>query len=72
MPPGITLAKPPSRVLERMTAEACQAIARRVQEACHCSGDVAGSEVANHIAQVIQEEILGSIRSESRVLLQVP
>ncbi len=62
MPPGITCAKPPAKVLERVTVEACLAIARRVQHTQQCSGDLAGSEVASQVARLIAEELLRSQR----------
>ncbi|WP_257303718.1 hypothetical protein [Geothrix campi] len=58
MPPGNTHAKAPAKVVEKVTVEACIAIAQRVQRARCISGDQAGSEAANQIAEVMREELL--------------
>lgn len=58
MPPGNTRAKPPTKVIERVTVEACLAIVRRVQHIQQRSGDVAGSAVASKVAELIAEELL--------------
>lgn len=58
MPPGNTHAKAPAKVVEKVTVEACIAIAQRVQRARHVSGDEAGSEAAGQIAEVIRAELL--------------
>lgn len=58
MPPGNTHAKAPAKVVEKVTVEACIAIAQRVQQARHVSGDEAGSEAAGQIAEVIRAELL--------------
>ena len=58
MPPGNTLAKAPAKVVEKVTVEACIAIAQRVQLARRVSGDEAGSEVASQIAEVMRLELL--------------
>lgn len=58
MPPGNTRHRPPSKVIERTTAEACLAIARRIQRDRHLSGDETGSDAARQVAQFIEEELL--------------
>ena len=58
MPPGNTHAKAPAKVVEKVTVEACIAIAQRVQLARHVSGDEAGSEAASQIAEVMRSELL--------------
>ena len=50
MPPGNVHPKPPLPVIERSTAEACLAIAHRVQRTQRLSGDASGSEAARQIA----------------------
>ena len=58
MPPGNTHAKAPAKVVEKVTVEACIAIAQRVQRARLVSGDEAGSEAASQIAEVLRSELL--------------
>lgn len=58
MPPGNTHAKAPAKVVEKVTVEACIAIAQRVQVARRVSGDEAGSEAASQIAEVMRSELL--------------
>lgn len=58
MPPGNTRTKPPTKVIERITVEACLAIVRRVQHTQQRSGDIAGSKAASQVAQLIAEELL--------------
>lgn len=58
MPPGKTRTQVPARVIEKMTAEACLALAQRVQHARKLSGDEAGSEAAGQVAQLIREGLL--------------
>ena len=58
MPPGNARAKLPVRVIERTTAEACLAIAQKVQRAREMEGDEAGSAAARQVARVIEEELL--------------
>jgi len=58
MPPGNTHAKAPAKVVEKVTVEACIAIAQRVQHARRISGDEAGSNAANQIAEVMRQELL--------------
>jgi hypothetical protein len=59
MPPGNTRFKPPAKVIEKATAEACVAIARKVQRAKQLAGDATGSEAACQVARCIEEELLG-------------
>ena len=58
MPPGNTHAKAPAKVVEKVTVEACIAIAQRVQRARLVSGDEAGSDAAGLIAEAMREELL--------------
>jgi len=58
MPPGNVLAKPPTKVIEKTTAEACLSIARRIQLAHHLSGDEPGSEAIRQVAETIRRELL--------------
>jgi hypothetical protein len=58
MPPGNTRFKPPAKVIEKATAEACLAIARKIQRARQLSGDEPGSEAACQVARCIEEELL--------------
>jgi len=58
MPPGLVRSRPPVKVIEKVTAEACLAIARKVQQAREQAGDEAGTEAARRVAQCIQEELL--------------
>ncbi len=58
MPPGNLRPKAPNRILERVTAEACLAIARQVQAAHDRSGDGAGARAAGQIVEAIQHELL--------------
>lgn len=58
MPPGNTRFKVPTKVIEKATAEACVAIARRVQQAKQLAGDETGSEAASQVARSIEEELL--------------
>ncbi|WP_243286380.1 hypothetical protein [Geothrix terrae] len=58
MPPGNTHAKAPAKVVEKVTVEACIAIAQRVQHARLASGDEAGSDVAALIAEAMRRELL--------------
>lgn len=64
MPAGNTCIKPPAKVVEKVTAKACIAIARRVQRARRLSGDVSGSEAARLVARFIEEELLGDHRTD--------
>ncbi len=58
MPPGNTCSKPPAKVIEKATAEACLAIARKVQQARQLSGDKSGSDAACQVARFIEDELL--------------
>ena len=58
MPPGNTLAKPPAKVIEKLTAQACIAIAQKIQRARDLSGDTKGSDAAGQVARLIREELL--------------
>ena len=58
MPPGNTCSKPPAKVVEKATVEACIAIARKVQRAMQLSGDETGSDAACQVARCIEEELL--------------
>jgi len=62
MPPGNTCAKPPAKVIERATVEACLAIVRRIQHTQQRSGDMAGSKVASHLARLIAKELLAPLQ----------
>jgi hypothetical protein len=58
MPPGNVRTRIPAKVVEKVTAEACIAIARQVQQSRQMAGDLAGSEAAMQVAAVIQAELL--------------
>ncbi len=58
MPPGNARTKLPVKVIEKATAEACIAIAQKVQRSRQLMGDEAGSEAAQRVARFIQEELL--------------
>jgi hypothetical protein len=60
MPPGNVISKPPVKVIEKTTAEACLAIARRIQQAHRLSGDDSGSEAVRQVAESIRRELLRS------------
>jgi hypothetical protein len=64
MPPGNARARTPAKVIEKATAEACLAIAQRVQRARERSGDEAGSDAAHQVAQAIEEELLRVARRD--------
>ena len=66
MPPGNVRTQVPVKVVEKVTAEACIAIARQVQFSRQLAGDEAGSEAARRVAAVIQEELLGAVKQASR------
>ena len=59
MPPGNARTQFPVKVIEKATAEACVAIARKVQHSSQLAGDPAGSEAARRVATIIREELLG-------------
>lgn len=58
MPPGNTHTKAPAKVVEKVTVEACIAIAQRIQRARLISGDAAGSDAAALIAEAMRQELL--------------
>jgi len=58
MPPGNTLTKPPAKVIEKATVQACIAIAEKIQRSLDLSGDATGSDAARQVARLIQEELL--------------
>lgn len=58
MPPGNVRTKLPMKVIEKATAEACIAIAQKVQLSRQLVGDEAGSDAAQRVAWFIQEELL--------------
>ena len=66
MPPGNARTQIPVKVIEKVTAEACLAIAQKVQRSRQLAGDTAGSEAALQVAVCIQEELLGTARHPSR------
>lgn len=61
MPPGNLRPKPQPRLLERVTAEACLAIAHRIQDDLQAQGDEPGASVAREIAQAIHVELLAGL-----------
>jgi hypothetical protein len=65
MPPGNARTKQPAKVVERVTVEACIAIAEQIQRSREQAGDVAGSEAAQRVARLIQEELLAPVRESS-------
>ena len=58
MPPGNVRTKPTIKVVERITAEACLAIAQRVEDARRMLGDATGADAAREISESIREEVL--------------
>jgi len=58
MPPGNARTKQPVKVIEKSTAEACIAIAQKVQHARELAGDEAGSEAARQVARGIEQDLL--------------
>lgn len=58
MPPGNYREKAPVRVVEKVTAEAALAIARRVELDRLHAEDPSGSEAARQVAAFIQQELL--------------
>ena len=66
MPPGNARTKMPAKVIERVTAEACVAIAEKIQRTAAQVGDSAGSEAAQRVARLIQEELLSPSPGRSR------
>jgi len=63
MPPGNTRTQPPAKVIERTTAQACVAIARRIEQDRLTTGDGPGSDAARQVAQFIEEELLRALAS---------
>ena len=61
MPPGNLRLKPQPRLIERVTAEACVAIAHRIQSDLQAQGDEPGAGVAQEIAEAIHQELLGGL-----------
>jgi hypothetical protein len=59
MPPGITRATKPAKVIETTTAEACLAIAQRIARAHYLANDRIGWSAATQVARSIEEELLG-------------
>ncbi len=66
MPPGNARTKLPAKVIERVTAEACVAIAEKIQRSAAQVGDSAGSEAAQQVARIIKEELLNPTPERSR------
>ena len=59
MPPGNTRTQKPGKIIEKITAEACIAIAQRVARV-HClAEDRNGWTAATQVARSIEEELLG-------------
>lgn len=67
MPPGNVRTKPPVKVIERATAEACLAIAQKVQIAHRLAGNEAGAMVALQVVESIREELLGAGRPRAEI-----
>lgn len=67
MPAGTTCPRPPVKVVEKATVQACISIARKVQEARRRAGDTAGSDVARLIARLMEEELLEPVRMRGGV-----
>jgi hypothetical protein len=59
MPPGNTRTQKPAKVIERVTAEACVAIAQRVAQTHGLAEDRNGWIAASQVARFIEEELLG-------------
>jgi hypothetical protein len=65
MPPGNTRTQRPGKIIEKVTAEACIAIAQRVART-HClAEDRNGWTAATQVARFIEEELLGRAPSET-------
>ncbi|MBP1771946.1 MAG: hypothetical protein H6P99_1109 [Holophagaceae bacterium] len=58
MPPGNLHARPPVKVIEKRSIEACLAIASRVQLSHERTGDLPGSLAAAQVADLIRTELL--------------
>jgi hypothetical protein len=63
MPPGNSRIQKTTKVVEKVTAEACIAIARRVAQTRERAGDGCGSAAAEQIAQLVEKELLGPART---------
>ena len=62
MPPGNARTQIPVKVIEKVTAKACLAIAQKVHHSRLLAGDWAGSEAALQVAVSIQEELLANVK----------
>ena len=58
MPPGNLRPRPQPRLIERVTAEACVAIAHRIQGDLQAQGDEPGAGIAREISEAIRRELL--------------
>lgn len=58
MPPGNIRTRPPAKVIEKRSIEACLAIGSRVQQSRERSGDRPGSLAAGQVAALIRAELL--------------
>lgn len=58
MPPGNVRTRPPAKVIEKRSIEACLAIASRVQQSHERAGDGPGSLAAAQVADLIRAELL--------------
>ena len=58
MPPGNLRPKPQPRLIERVTAEACLAIAHRIQDDLQAQGNEPGAGIAQEVAEAIRRELL--------------
>lgn len=63
MPPGNLRPKPHPRLIERVTAEACLAIAHRIQGDLQAQGDEPGAGIAQEISDAIRRELLEGVSS---------
>ncbi len=61
MPPGNLRPKPQPRLIERVTAEACLAIAHRIQGDLQAQGDEPGAGIALEVAEAIRKELLEGV-----------
>ena len=67
MPPGNIRTQKSTKVIERVTAEACIAIARRVAQAQEEAADERGSSAAEQVAQLIEKELLAPVQSHQTI-----
>lgn len=58
MPPGNVRTQPPTRVIERLTVQACISIARKIELSHDLQGDPSGSAAAHQVAEAIRKELL--------------